>query len=100
MPLDLQRIQALCFDVDGTLSDTDDVYERRFTRWTSRIPLVREPQKLARRLVMWMENPGTALMGLGDTLGLDGLVIPAIDWLHRNVKQKPMDYLVVPGVAE
>jgi hypothetical protein len=26
MTLDISRIKALCFDVDGTLSDTDDVY--------------------------------------------------------------------------
>jgi FMN phosphatase YigB (HAD superfamily) len=24
MPLDLARIRALCFDVDGTIADTDD----------------------------------------------------------------------------
>jgi phosphoglycolate phosphatase-like HAD superfamily hydrolase len=24
MPLDLSRIRAVCFDIDGTLSDTDD----------------------------------------------------------------------------
>ena len=26
MPLDLSRIRAICFDVDGTLSDTDDMW--------------------------------------------------------------------------
>jgi len=25
MPLQVSRIHAICFDVDGTLSDTDDV---------------------------------------------------------------------------
>jgi len=25
MPLQVSRIRAICFDVDGTLSDTDDV---------------------------------------------------------------------------
>ena len=28
MPLDIPRIRALCFDVDGTLSDTDDQFEQ------------------------------------------------------------------------
>ena len=32
MPLDLSRIRALCFDVDGTLSDTDDQWVDRFAR--------------------------------------------------------------------
>jgi beta-phosphoglucomutase-like phosphatase (HAD superfamily) len=29
MSLDLPRIKALCFDVDGTLSDTDDLYAQK-----------------------------------------------------------------------
>ena len=31
MPLDFNRIKGLCFDVDGTLSDTDDVWVSRLT---------------------------------------------------------------------
>ncbi len=30
MPLDIDRIQAICFDVDGTLSDTDDLWVTNF----------------------------------------------------------------------
>ena len=26
MPLDISRIRVLCFDIDGTLNDTDDQY--------------------------------------------------------------------------
>ena len=100
MPLDMARIQALCFDVDGTLSDTDDQYARRLTGWLSRISLIHSPDKIARRLVMWMESPGTALMSLSDAVGLDGLFIPVIDWMYRNVRKKRTDFLVVPGVAE
>ena len=33
MPLDLPRIHALCFDVDGTLSDTDDLFVKRAARY-------------------------------------------------------------------
>ena len=32
MPLDVDRIQAICFDVDGTLSDTDDLWVSNFAR--------------------------------------------------------------------
>ena len=32
MNLDIQKIQALCFDVDGTLSDTDDQYVTKFEK--------------------------------------------------------------------
>ena len=100
MPLELPRIQALCFDVDGTLSDTDDLYSKRFAAWISRISLVRGPDKVARRLVMWMESPGNALMSLSDAVGLDGAIIPVIDWMYRNVKRQRSDYLIIPGVTE
>lgn len=32
MPLNAEKIRAICFDVDGTLSDTDDVMVARFSR--------------------------------------------------------------------
>ena len=31
MPLQVSRIRAICFDVDGTLSDTDDVMVAQLT---------------------------------------------------------------------
>ena len=33
MPLDISRIQAICFDIDGTLSDTDDKWVRQTEKW-------------------------------------------------------------------
>lgn len=100
MSLDLHRIRALCFDVDGTLSDTDDLYTRRAASWIRRIPLVQDPDKAARRVVMWMQSPGSALMNASDAIGLDGLVIPFIDWMYRHIPRKRTEFLVVPGVAD
>lgn len=100
MPLDIPRIKALCFDVDGTLSDTDDLFARQYAALIRRVPFVRGPDALARRLVMWLESPGNAIMSLGDALGLDGLVIPLIDWIYRHVPQRRTEYLAIPGVAE
>src|SRR5262249_13805007 len=100
MSLDLQRIRALCFDIDGTLSDTDDYYVNRFSGVFQHIPFLRDPGRLARRLVMWMESPGNALMGLTDTIGLDGPIIRLIDFMSRHRKQRARQYLVVPGVPE
>ena len=51
MPLDIARIHLLCFDVDGTLSDTDDLYARKVLRLFPRF-LFRDPVRAARRLVM------------------------------------------------
>ncbi len=100
MALDVSRIRALCFDVDGTLSDSDDVYAAQYARWIGRVPLVTDPERLARRLVMWLESPGNAVMGASDAVGLDGLAIPAIDWFYRTFPRKGTKYLVVAGVAE
>ena len=100
MPLDIKRIQALCFDVDGTLSDTDDYYVNKFSSWFRRVPWVRDPERLVRRLVMWSESPGNALLGLTDTIGLDAEMIALIDWMSRHRRRKKHPYLMVPGVPE
>lgn len=100
MPLDVARVRALCFDVDGTLSDSDDDYVRRFSGWIRRVPFVRDPQTLARRLVMWLESPGSAIMSLGDAMGLDTYVAPLIDWMQRHRPRNRTEALVIPGVVD
>jgi len=99
MSLDLSRIKALCFDVDGTLSDTDDLYVRRISRFLPRL-VFGDPQRIARRFVMWIEAPGNALLGLADRLGLDDEMVAVIDRLNRLRVQSPGRYLLVPGVDE
>jgi HAD superfamily hydrolase (TIGR01509 family) len=100
--LDIHRIRVLCFDVDGTLSDTDDYYANRFTGWFQRLPrfLVHDPERAARRLVMRIESPGNALLGLSDTIGMDGPTITLIDFIYRHRKRKWRQFLIVPGVQE
>ena len=100
--LDIQKIRVLCFDVDGTLSDTDDYYVGKFSGRFQRLPrfLVRDPQRAARRLVMWSESPGNALLGLGDTIGLDGPIITLIDFIYRHRQKKWRQFLIVPGVQD
>ena len=55
MYLDHARISALCFDVDGTLSDRDDCFVARFSAWLRKVPGIADPHRMARRMVMWME---------------------------------------------
>ncbi len=97
MPLDLSKIRALCFDVDGTLSDTDDLYAQKVTRLLPRF-LFRDPARAARRLVMWIESPGNALMGLPDRFGLDDELAALVNWMYRHRKKRWKQYLLVPGV--
>jgi phosphoglycolate phosphatase-like HAD superfamily hydrolase len=83
MTLDLARIKALCFDVDGTLSDTDDLYANQISGLLPRF-LFPDPEHTARRLVMWVESPGNALLGFADTIGLDDEMMALIDWMNRH----------------
>ncbi len=100
MPIVSQRVRALCFDVDGTLSDTDDFYVDRIARRIARIPGIRHPHRLARRLVMWSESPGNAMLALADAIGLDGPMIAAINWGARRHKSRVESPPVIPGVVE
>ena len=99
MPLDLPRIQALCFDVDGTLSDTDDLYKQKLLRFFPKF-LFRDPDHAARRFVMWAEAPGNALLGIADTLGIDDEMTALINWMSRHRHQSSKKFLLVPGVDE
>ena len=99
MPLDIPRIKALCFDVDGTLSDTDDYYANKLARFLPRF-LFRDPVQTARRLVMWVEAPGNALLGFADRIGIDDEMVAVINWLNRHRHRPPKQYLIVPGVEE
>jgi len=97
MPLNLQKIKALCFDVDGTLSDTDDLYAGKVSKFLPRF-LFKDPERAARRFVMWIESPGNALLGLADTLGLDDEMVAFINWLDRHRKRTAKTFLLIPGV--
>jgi N-acetyl-D-muramate 6-phosphate phosphatase len=99
MTLDIARIKALCFDVDGTLSDTDDIYANKISGLLPRF-LFPDPDHTARRLVMWIESPGNALLGFADTVGMDDEMMAFIDWMNRHRKHTLKKFLLVPGVDE
>ncbi len=99
MSLDTKRIKALCFDVDGTLSDTDDLYVQKVKRFFPHF-LFKKPEHAARRFIMWIEAPGNALLGLADTLGLDDEMVAVINWLSLHRKHSSKQFLLVPGVDE
>ena len=99
MTLDIPRIKALCFDIDGTLSDTDDLYTQKVIRFFPKL-LFRDPEHAARRFVMWAEAPGNALLGFTDTIGLDDEIVALINWMSLHRKMSSKKFLLIPGVAE
>jgi HAD superfamily hydrolase (TIGR01549 family) len=73
MPLDLSRIRALCFDVDGTLADTDDHLVAQLAALIDAVPGIggRRGERLARQTVMALETPVHGAYAMLDRLGLD-----------------------------
>lgn len=102
MPLDPARIQAILFDIDGTLSDTDDQFVARLSSWMRPVSFLfpdRNPLPLARKIVMLTETPGTYLMGLPDRLGLDEPLVALGDWLYQlGLGRSPAPFQLIPGV--
>jgi len=99
MSLDMKRIRTLCFDVDGTLSDTDDMYTQKVARYLPRF-LFRNPERAARKFVMWIESPGNALIGLPDIFGLDDELLGLWEWLNRKRPRPMKHFIMVPGIKE
>jgi HAD superfamily hydrolase (TIGR01509 family) len=96
-----KKIQAVLFDIDGTLSDTDDQMIQQVDRALMPFHLFfkRGQQKaFARWLVMAAESPGNFLYSLGDRLNLDSLFIRILDWRNCNHRYKPKKFWLMPGV--
>ena len=102
---DFSHIRALCFDMDGTLCDTDDEMVKRLARWLRLIDFLfsnGDSQAVARKIVMTMENPGTYLHGLPDHLHIDHQVAKLADCssLIKNSNKKSEPLPIIPGVKE
>jgi haloacid dehalogenase superfamily, subfamily IA, variant 3 with third motif having DD or ED/haloacid dehalogenase superfamily, subfamily IA, variant 1 with third motif having Dx(3-4)D or Dx(3-4)E len=103
MPLNVEKIRAICFDVDGTLSDTDDLFVHRLEQILRPVHFLlphHDPQRAARRLVMWSEAPGNFLIGFPDTLGVDDEIAAVMEWLNRQRPRPLKQFLLIPGVTE
>lgn len=102
--IDWQRVKALCFDVDGTLSDTDDLYVQRAERVFQAVRFAlfgRDPKKLARNLVMHAETPGNLLYKLADRWGIDNWLSKLASPFARNTTPAHRaGFLLIPGVDD
>lgn len=103
MPLDVKRIHLLCFDVDGTLSDTDDMFAQKIERMLHPIRFLfprQDTHQAARRFVMWSETPGNLLISLPDTLGLDDEIAAVVEWINRYRPRPMKHFQLIPGIRE
>ena len=103
MTLEISRIKALCFDVDGTLSDTDDQYVAKFAKLFKSFRFLlknKDEKRAARRFVMWSETPANIIFGLPDVLGLDDELASVSNWLTRHNPPPLKHFILIPGVKE
>ena len=103
--IDQERVKGLIFDVDGTLSDTDDQMidsMKRFLQPASFLFKNKDPHQFARWFVTAIETPANFIYGLADRLSVDGALIR----LHQKLTQKQKakhasheQFLIIPGVV-
>jgi HAD superfamily hydrolase (TIGR01549 family) len=98
------EIDAIFFDLDGTLAETNDgsveALARRLhvVRWL--LPR-RDPVWAARRIRMAFEAPANSILGLVDRLGLDDNLFGLADRLRRiRGVEAPINYRCMDGVGE
>jgi len=103
MPLQVSRIRAICFDVDGTLSDTDDVMVAQLTGLLKPFQLLfpgKDLTRVARGIVMEAEAPANFVYGIPDLIGLDDEIFALRDWIVRQSKKNTRPFQLVPGTTE
>jgi N-acetyl-D-muramate 6-phosphate phosphatase len=103
MPLNVSRIRTICFDVDGTISDTDDVMVAQLAHLLYPFHFLfpgKDLVKVARGLVMETESTANFLVGLPDKIGLDDEIFALKDWLVRQTKRKVQPFQIIPGTKE
>jgi len=104
MPIDLSRVKAICFDVDGTLSNTDDQFVQKLDSWLSPLRFAfrnRDVHKFARKLVMFTEGPGNWAYNLADRIGLDGKIVALGDRFYEmGIGKSTQPFQIITGVRE
>jgi HAD superfamily hydrolase (TIGR01549 family) len=98
--LDKDKVEAVLFDLDGTLMDTDDQAVEALVRRLQRLRWP-HPHRAARRLIMASETPGNTMMTLVDMLGLDAPLASFTDRLRRwRGLRTRADFRIIAGAEE
>ncbi|MBN1953495.1 MAG: HAD family hydrolase [Anaerolineae bacterium] len=93
-------IDALLFDLDGTLMDSDDQAVAALAQRLTRLGF-KNPQRAARRFVMLAETPGNSALTVLDMVGLDNLFTGLSNRVHRwRGAPSPANFAIIPGCAE
>ncbi len=101
--LQWDKIKAILFDIDGTLSDSDDQMVARIEGWLKSLGFILSEERkhqIARWLVMAAESPGNFLYNQADRLDIDGFLVKLLSRRTRSKKHKVKKYWVIPGIEE
>jgi predicted PurR-regulated permease PerM/phosphoglycolate phosphatase-like HAD superfamily hydrolase len=98
------EVDAILFDLDGTLVETDDEAVEALARRLKAVQWLlpgRDATRTARRILMACEIPATRVLGLLDRVGLDDNVLDLGDWLRRlRCVHGPLNFRAVDGVSD
>jgi HAD superfamily hydrolase (TIGR01509 family) len=98
------EIDAILFDLDGTLVETDDQAVETLTRRLQPLRWFlprRDPSRAARRILISCEGPANSILTFLDRIGLDDDVLDLGDRLRlMRGLSTPLNFRPVDGVAE
>ena len=100
--LDPTRIKAIIFDVDGTLSDSDDRMVEEIQSKLQFLVKIFGDTKLSqfsRWLVHALEGPGNWLLEIADRLDLDHLIAAFFDKRANAREYFAHHYPLIPGIV-
>jgi HAD superfamily hydrolase (TIGR01549 family) len=98
------EIDAILFDLDGTLIETDDAAVDTLARTLGPLAWLfprRNTHQIARRIIMSLEGPANSILALLDRVGLDDTMFDIGDRLRRmRGLHTPMNFRPVEGVID
>jgi N-acetyl-D-muramate 6-phosphate phosphatase len=101
MALHIEKVKAILFDIDGTLSDTDDRMVQQVCKLLS--PVFRHDDRkkaVARWMVMTAESPGNLIYNLADRFALDSFFIRYMHRFSKNKRHKMKPFWLIDGVKD
>jgi len=103
MGIQAERVRAILFDIDGTLSDSDGYMVQKVERFLKLFyffSTIEKRHSAARWLVMAVESPGNFIYNLADRFDLDSLFIRMINNRSKRRKHQVKKYWIIPGVQD
>ena len=99
MAIRINDIRGILFDIDGTISDSDDVFVQTISRFLHPLRGIFSTEQLdrfSRWVVMALETPGNFFYHSIDRLDLDALMIKFLG--RKNKSKDSQSFEIIPGV--